>query len=373
MHNAPVVGKAEYEGERAIRLLEFDVKTDRIVGEPTEIVRSGTHLRPKPIWIEGPHLYHIGDWYYLMCAEGGTAEDHSEVIFRAKNPKGPWEEASVNPILTQRDLPDSRTHPVTCTGHADMIQTPEGDWWAVFLGCRPYEANMYNTGRETFLLPVEWKEGWPVILPPGESVPTVVAKKGLQPTEENILSGNFSYMDLFEGETLDPRWIFFRNAPENPYTLTEQGLVLHPAPGTVNTREPLSAVFVRQQHPDFIVETEVDFSPATPEQTAGLALTQSEKHNITFCKTLIADRPSLALHRTEWSPLLIASTTLPEDGPVRLKVAGTGRYYSFFYQLPGEEKWTPVATGVDASNLSTAKAGGFIGTVIGPYATSGAK
>lgn len=371
VHNAPVVGTAEYEGERAIRLLEFDVNTDKIIGEPIEIVRRGTHVRPNPIWIEGPHLYHIGDWYYLMCAEGGTAEDHSEVMFRARNPKGPWEEAPNNPILTQRDLADGRINPVTCTGHADMIQTPEGEWWAVFLGCRPYEANMYNTGRETFLLPVEWNDGWPVILPPGTPVPTVVPKKDLSSQNENLISGNFSYIDRFEGETLNSRWIFFRNAPENFYTLTEKGLVIHPVSGTINTREALSALFARQQHPNFCVETEVDFAPISSNQLAGLALTQSEKHNFAFGKTLIDGKPSVVLHRTEGADTLIASVPVPLESPVRLKVNGNGRYYSFYFQLPGQQDWTPLATGVDASNLSTAKAGGFIGTVIGPYATIG--
>ncbi|MEI9942978.1 MAG: hypothetical protein WDN26_02045 [Chitinophagaceae bacterium] len=44
------------------------------------------------------------------------------------------------------------------------------NWYAVFLGCRPYGDDLYNIGRETFMLPVEWKDGWPHMLEGNELV-----------------------------------------------------------------------------------------------------------------------------------------------------------------------------------------------------------
>ena len=67
VHNASVTGKPAYEGQTAIRLFEFDVKGDSTRGDFKEIVRGGTHVEEKPIWIEGPHLYKRGHYYYLMC------------------------------------------------------------------------------------------------------------------------------------------------------------------------------------------------------------------------------------------------------------------------------------------------------------------
>ena len=369
VHNAPVFGEPSYEGERAIRLFEFDTATDRIVSQPLEIVRGGTHVKKNPIWIEGPHLYHIGDYYYLMCAEGGTAEDHSEVIFRSRSPKGPWEEAPANPILTQRDLPAERENPVTCTGHADIIQTPEGEWWAVFLGCRPYSGNLYNTGRDTYLLPVEWQDGWPRILESGRGVPTVAGKEGLIPAQ-NTLTGNFSYEDRFEDAVLNPRWIYLRNAPATGVDLSDGRLHLTPGPGIADRDNPISAVFARQQHPNFTVETEVDFTPSSSGDLAGLALLQNEDHNFIFGKTLLEGEPAIVLKRNNWGETLVGSARIEFSGPMELKVEGEGGYYSFYYRQSGEEQWRPVAVGVDATNLSTAKAGGFIGAVIGPFATS---
>ena len=86
VNNDEPIGGHVYEGERSIMLHYFDVEGDSVVGDQIEIVRSGSHVQKNPIWIEGPHLYRIGKYYYLMCAEGGTGAWHSEVIFRSKKP-----------------------------------------------------------------------------------------------------------------------------------------------------------------------------------------------------------------------------------------------------------------------------------------------
>ena len=135
------------------------------------LVNGGTDISKKPVWIEGPHIFKRNGRYYLIAAEGGTGYNHSEVVPRADSVWGPYVPYAGNPILTQRQLSPDRIDPVTCTGHADFVETPGGQWWGVFLGCRPYERNLYNTGRETFLLPVEWKDDWPIILRDGQAVP----------------------------------------------------------------------------------------------------------------------------------------------------------------------------------------------------------
>ena len=375
VHNAPVMGKADYEGQRAIRIFRFDVKGDSIIGEPTEIVRGGTHVTEKPIWIEGPHLFRVGKFYYLMCAEGGTGSMHSEVIFRAKNPMGPWEEFSGNPILTQRSgLDPAREDIVTSTGHADLVQAPRGDWWAVFLGCRPYEDDFYNTGRDTYLLPVTWKDGWPTILEKGKVLPTIVNKENLDPMTPNksLTTGNFSYTDRFNGTKLDMRWIFLRNPKDGFYSLGDNGLSIHPLPVNISQKESLSAIFCRQQHTTFTAETQLNFSPSSSKDLAGLALLQNEEYNFVFGKTIIGGKPSVVLMRAEKNNVIIGSAPLASNdatSPLRLKIEGNGRYYDFYYAI-SDGSWQPLARGVDAINLSTGRSGGFIGACIGLYATS---
>lgn len=418
VHNGPVEGGADYEGQRAIRILKFDVKGDSVITKGTpdgrgwwQIVRGGTHVEKQPIWIEGPHLYRIGKYYYLMCAEGGTGDWHSEVIFRASAKSDitkaeSWEECPNNPILTQRDIYDYKANPylpddaVTSTGHADLVQTPQGDWYAVFLGCRAYEGPYYNTGRDTYLLPVTWKDGWPTILEKGKKLPTVVSYASLKNKEKGIknklagtdgnlysnhkpqtstlnpqnfgqapYSGNFAYTDNFDGQTLNQRWMFLRN-PSSFYSISDKGLTITPKPVNVSQKESPSAVFCRQQHTDFTAETSLNFQPKTDKDLAGLVLLQNENYNFVFGITVVAGKPVITLTRSEKTPVVIASTPLTDvSAPVRLKIEGKGRYYSFFYALQGGD-WQVLARGVDAVNLSTSRSGGFIGACIGLYATS---
>ena len=368
-----------YNGERSIWIHEFDVRGDSIIGEQKELLRSGTHVQPNPIWIEGPHMYRIGKYYYLMCAEGGTGDWHSEVILRASvksDPTDPaaWEECPHNPILTQRQgLDPRRPDIVTSAGHADLVQTPQGDWYAVFLGCRPYEADFYNTGRDTYMLPVTWQDGWPTILERGKPVPTVVPLtspvKNPAPTG-SLLNGNFTYTDRFEGPELNMRWNFLRQ-PTDCYQLGDDGLTLRPSAGNILRRDPMSALFCHQQHNDFTAETSLIFAPRSEQQLAGFALLQNEDYNFVFGTTLLQGRRAVVLKRTEKQTVLVGSALLSSDAaqPLRLKIEGHGRYYDFLY-AEADGPWQMLCRGVDAVNLSTHQSGGFIGACIGLYATN---
>ena len=369
VHNGPVVGGADYEGQRAIRLFEFDVKGDSIKGDFKQILRGGTHVEEKPIWIEGPHLFKKGKFYYLMCAEGGTGGWHSEVILRAKNPMGPWEENPNNPILTQRTgLDPNRKDPVSSAGHADIVEDGKGNWWAVFLACRPYEEDMYNTGRDTYLLPVTWKDGWPEILAKNTPIATVGEKAGLKPNGQNLYSGNFEYTDNFESIN-NSRWMILRDYKDFFVKETDKkGITFKLLPGNIYQREPMSAIWARQQHGTFTAETALNFTPRNDKDIAGLALLQKEDHNFVLGKTMKNGKLMLTLTRAEKNNVTIASTPI-KDGELRLKVEGHDRYYDFYYAEQGGD-WQLLAKGVDASNLSTQKSGGFIGAVIGLYASS---
>lgn len=375
VHNAPVVGKDDYSGQRAIRCFEFDVKGDSIKGDFKEVLRGGTHVQKNPIWIEGPHMFKKDKYYYLMCAEGGTGAWHSEVILRSKNPMGPWEECPNNPILTQRTgLDKNRENPVSSAGHADLVEDGKGNWWAVFLACRPYEDDMYNTGRDTYLLPVTWKDGWPEILAKNTPISPVGEKKGLQPNGKNEFSGNVTYTDNFDADNssaglknLNPRWMYLRNL-QDCYTVENGKLKLQLLPGNIYKREPIAAIWARQQNGTFTAETSLDFTPRNDNDIAGIALLQKEDYNIVMGKTMLNGRLAITLTRAEKNNALIASAFI-KPGTLRLKVEGHDRYYDFYYAEQGGD-WQLLAKGVDASNLSTQKSGGFLGACIGLYSSA---
>ncbi len=216
VNNGPPASAPEYSGHRAIWIQELDVTAGKLIGPRKVLLDKGVDPGAQPIWIEGPHLYRRNGWYYLMCAEGGTGPQHSEVILRARSPWGPFVPYEGNPILTQRDLAPERPTPITNAGHADLIQASDGSWWAVFLASRTYGGTHYNTGRETFLLPVEWKNDWPVILPKGEPIPYIVRGPAqMSAASQSPSTGNFTWRDDFDSPKLKPEWMHVRVPREN--------------------------------------------------------------------------------------------------------------------------------------------------------------
>ena len=117
-----------YDGHRTIRMYAFDAVNLKVKGEEKLLINGGTDITKKPVWIEGPHILKKDGWYYLLCAEGGTGYNHSEVVFRSRDVYGPYISYENNPILTQRHLDPARTNPITTTGHADLIEANDGKW-----------------------------------------------------------------------------------------------------------------------------------------------------------------------------------------------------------------------------------------------------
>ena len=114
VHNdGPPNGTSLHDGHRAIWMQQVDLHTGEVIGEKHLLVDGGTDLSKHPVWIEGPHIFHHNGFYYLIAAEGGTGDAHSEVVFRSKELWGPYVPGPDNPILTQRDLPTNRPDPIT--------------------------------------------------------------------------------------------------------------------------------------------------------------------------------------------------------------------------------------------------------------------
>ncbi len=343
-----------YDGHRAIWMQEFDARAGKTTGERKVIVDGGTEIKRKPVWIEAPHVFRRGDFYYLICAEDGTAENHSEVVFRSKNVWGPYVPWEKNPILTQRHLDANRKSPITCTGHADFVETPNGEWWAVFLGCRPYEDNLYNLGRETFLLPVRWEDDWPVILSGDAVVPRVLKKPKLPPQAK-------------AGEN-DFQWVQLRTPRENWFE--KSGGRVRIQPRGIDLCDDGNPSFLSRpaRHIDFVATTKLHIDPQTADAQAGLVAFQSEKFYFFLGVVIDGSRGTyLFLERRAGGEREDVAGKVILATSIELKIEGAGRDYSFSYRLPDEE-WTPLITHVDGSILSTKVAGGFVGTMIGMFA-----
>lgn len=370
VNNDAPQGTPEYEGHRAIWIHEFNVETDQTFGTPKVIVDGGVDKSKKPIWIEGPHVYKRNGKYLLICAEGGTSTNHSEVAFLSDHVFGPYIPYKNNPILTQRDLPEDRKNKISSVGHADIVDDADGKTWAVFLGARPYEGDNYNTGRETFMLPVAWKNNIPLILPKGKALPLTVKK------QNSVLqshTGNFTWRDEFINPVLKPEWLMIRTPRSEWFKIDNGELSIQTINASIYKIGQPAFLGRRQQHTDFSAVTSLKFHPAASNELAGLVCFQNEKFNFVFGKTIVNGKPALVLDRTAGETKRIVAIEIPNEyknNTIQLKVIGKGATYSFYVAYENNY-WHAVADNVDARNLSTNVAGGFSGTILGLYATSG--
>lgn len=364
--------KPEYSGHRTIRIQEFDVESDQTIGPRKILVDKGARPEEKPIWIEGPHLYKIDGRYFLMSAEGGTGGWHSEVIFRGDSPMGSFIPWGNNPILTQRALSADRPNPITCAGHADLIQTQEGDWWAFFLACRPINNKFENLGRETFAMPVKWhKEGFPYITQEKDVIPVIVKREGVK-RDSTVTFGNFAVYDTFDENTLGMEWMTLRAPATDLYSLTETPGYLTLKCSPVSATEKGTPAFIcrRMQHHKFECNTRLLFSPSDEKEKAGLLLFKDEAHQYFLFTGMEGTERYVALQRIEkeGNKTLIKHNIANDATVIDFKVVSKGTVYDFYYAM-GDNKWDLLSKNIDAGYLSTATAGGFTGTTIGMYAT----
>lgn len=370
LNNGAPDEKPRYQGHRAIWMQEFDLKQLKLVGPRRVLVNGGVDISKQPIWIEGPHVYKKGQWYYLLCAEGGTGPNHSEVILRSKSVWGPYEPYENNPILTQRDLPKERANPITNAGHADLVEAPDGTWWATFLASRPYDGVNYHTGRETFLLPVTWVNDWPVILEHGKTIPYLAPAPKLANANGDVTpqTGNFTWRDEFDRPELDSAWLQVRAPKHRWFDLAAKPGRLDLTPGSERLDGNGNPVYLgrRQQHLTFEASTSLRL-PKEPGVAAGIAAFQNGRHWYFLGARRVGAAVQIFLEKKNDKSLeQVATATLkqPADAEIKLKISGNGRNHSFYYDAAG---WQPLLENDDGSLLSTEVAGGFVGATLGPH------
>jgi xylan 1,4-beta-xylosidase len=355
-------GKVYFSGTNGgIVVREIDVTTGQFL-TPEVVAWSGTGGQ----YPEAPHLYRINGQYYLMIAEGGTEYGHMETIARSSSPLGPYEPCPRNPILSHR----SYYSPIQVTGHADIVQIPDGSWWLVCLGVRPNGyPPCHHLGRETFLAPLTWDaDGWPIVgenghIPeegPGPNIP--VHKWPVSPG-----------IDHFNKPVLEMAWNFVRAHPDSPapssWSLAARPgwLRLNGTPANLSTLEPCALVLRRQQHTDCRAAALLEFDPVGENEEAGLTVRMNERHHYEIAKTLRDGQPVLIVRRQIGSLAAEVAVQPVPAQPLTLEIRADRDSYRFGYSLPGLDFYE-LAHG-ETRYLSTEVAGGFTGVFIGMYAT----
>jgi alpha-N-arabinofuranosidase len=252
--------------------------------------------------IEGPHLYHVGDWYYLFSAEGGTGKCHMQTVARSRSPWGPFDPAPHNPVLTHRNRVG---HPIQSLGHADLVEAADGSWRAVALGTRHESrggfVQHHNLGRETFLLPVELVDGWPVIGRDGTTELLVDLDRALPSAPQ----GAVDRPPVVHG------WSTLADTPA-PRIDADDGSIVVPAGGTAYLAQTEDAQTFTASIPDG--------APAG----AGIAVVGDADHRYT-----LTVRGSVAGLVRVVDDLTVSDTVEIGTGPHRLEIVATAEDYAF--------------------------------------------
>ncbi|KAJ8119998.1 hypothetical protein ONZ43_g3181 [Nemania bipapillata] len=257
---------------------------------PTGRTLTPPHLiRESPYGIaEGSHILRRGEYYYLFTAEGGTEAGHQEWVFRSREGVyGPWE-AQGKPLWY-----NGSDEEVQRTGHADVFEDGEGNWWAVFLGVRPVKDGDGNylepqMGRESFLVKVDWVDGWPIF---NEGLDITLATDTRTPVHQDIAqiqSGDIKWQADLKRQDLELGW-YLKNTPlKHCYNLTQRPGYLRLYGNCYDLSSPEAPAMLLRKQSSYTesFEVKMQFSPRKTGYEAGIVVWWSQYSYATYGLTL---------------------------------------------------------------------------------------
>ena len=359
-----------FQGEGEIWMQELDPTSFQLLGERHYLWRGAC----QGTWAEGPHLYKKDGWYFLLIAEGGTHFNHAVMVAASKNITGPYEPNDRNPIFTTRHM--SYDYWVNSTGHADIIELPNGEWKMVCLGIRNEVNRGSNMGRETMLLPVtweqepyEWKEmkyTWPVCAP----LTGKLEQNQPYPLARNTKYNNAYFQDDFNNNDLGMHWTSRRVPKENAIDLNLQPgfLRMKYLPQTIGERKVYNFIGVKQQESQFELVTSMQFNNKLNGEEAGFCLMQKDDNYILFDVKREDNENVLQLvikpHDKEAyikKDLVLNKKTKQ----LELKITANKEHYNYYYRLKSNDIWI----NFDQTSNDVLISRGYTGAHLGLYAT----
>lgn len=329
-----------------IILQEFDKQSQVLTG-PVYHIFEGTKLGNT----EGPHIYKKDGYYYLITAEGGTEYGHAMTVARSRQIQGPYALHPENPILSSRDQPEAALQKA---GHGDLVQTAQGEWYAVFLVGRPlFTHGRCTLGRETAIEKIIWPENdWPR-LSHGSTVPRLevavpdLPQNGLtEKPARNDFEGPEPGIDFQSLRVpMTPDWV---NLSQRPGFLRLYGRE------SLSSLHHQSMIARRAQHFHVQASTAVEFYPENFQQMAGLVCYYNTAHFHYLLITAEGSKPVINMitcDKYNFREPLATLVPLEKDQPIYLKV-DLNREAIRFYYATNPDQWTAIGPVLDGSILS---------------------
>mgnify|MGYP004611526447 FL=1 len=373
-------------------LQEYDPVEKKMTGPVKDIYRADK------IFLEGPHIFKRNGWYYLFSADTGTGELHGQTIQRSRDIWGPYEmyqadfmertaDNEAYSILTSRHHEDILLQK---SGHCDLVETPEGEWYAVHLCGRASDhrnpadaprfsgARRYMLGRETAIQKMKWTEDDWLVMADDSTEPKEYVEEpaGNHRVEKQVMesaqeSTGRNMRDDFTAPVLNPDYQSLR------IPMTEHYLSLTDRPGYLRMygRSGLSSKFSqtliakRLTEYDMEISTKLEFEPEVFKQMAGLILVYDTDNYLYLHVSRDEDcGKCIALLKAENKKYEYLTDYLPVFSglPIYLKADMRNGYITFSYRLEGSD-WQTIAENIDGSFMSdeACTEGWFTGAMAG--------
>lgn len=356
-----------YNGDWEIWIQELDLSAMKLVGESMAVWKGALK---DAIWPEGPHLYKIDGWYYLMHAEGGTGPEHAISVARSRELWKWFEGCPRNPVFTHRHL--GMDYPVVYAGHGDLVDDGKGNWYVIMLASRRCQGHS-SMGRETFLAKVEWENGWPVV------------NRGIGKLEDRVEVNLPEYrfaeevtrtdMIHFYGERLDDRLVGIIARSGEFYSLSERPgyLRLYTREERISEKKTSSYLGLRQRDYSFSVSAGVEFEPSSEDETAGLVLYQNHANHLRLEIVKAGDARSFRVSSfIREKEEVLAVVPVEDQGLLEIRLRAADQKADVW--IFGKTVKKKVAGDISLLPYTTEEAGGFVGCTVGMYASAnGAK
>jgi len=331
-----------------ILLQEYDAEARRLVG-PIKNIFKGTPLGVT----EASHLYKRHGRYYLMTAEGGTFWEHAVTMARSDSIWGPYEIDPHNPMLTSQHDPDLK---IQKSGHASVVETPEGEPVLAHLGGRPIGPDRRCIlGRETSLQRCRWDDdGW-LRLASGRNTPEPSVDL---PTDAQPQTHPRDHVEHFDATDLNPVFQSLR------VPIDESWLSLRDRPGHCRLygRDSLFSLFDqsliarRVQSFKCRATTRVEFQPTGFQQMAGL-IAYYDTRTWYYAHVTLDDGGNrvvrLALSDDgEYRDDLVPDLVTPDAGAIDLRLELDHTSLRFRVRLDPADDWRSLGSELDSTILS---------------------
>ena len=304
------VSHPDADGSWGIAQAEIDINTGKFTSELKHIWAGSGGKSP-----EAPHLYKIGNWYYLMIAEGGTFFTHMVTIARSKTPWGSFESYPKNPILTNMQSKNLEIH---CTGHGDLVEDHLGNWWIVFHGIQIAQKYMTHIGRETFLSPISWDEsGWAVV-----NNGKCIERNSEAALLPYVPMKSETETDHFDDSILGFHWNYLRNPYIEDYDLNyKKGhMTLWGNSYEIHDLDSPALLCRRQRYYECDIATSFEFQPEYENEEAGLIIFITGEFYYKVVKKKLNGRFILVLEKRADDFFQTASLVEVKDKTIYIKV-----------------------------------------------------